>query len=118
MIESSVDADHNLVTFKNTGHGTQATVSAAFRLVKRQFDTFGPVKLLIDWTEYQGMGEAVPEAARHILDGSVFLERVAYVVDPSWAAEAKFWMRLFDGMPVKLFDSAEKDAAVAWLLSG
>ncbi len=117
MIESSVDADHNLVTIKNTGHGTQATVDAGFRLIKRQFDILGPVKLLIDWTEYQGMGDAAPEAARRILDGSVFVERVAYVVGPSWAAEAKFWMRLFEDVPVQLFDAAEKDAAVAWLLS-
>ena len=117
MIESSVDADHNLVTFKNTGHGTEATVDAAFRLIKRQFDKFGPVKLLLDWTEYQGVGDAAPHMARRILVSSVFLGRVAYVAGPSWAAEAKFWMRLFGDKPIKLFDSAEKDAAVAWLLS-
>ena len=118
MIESSVDADHNLVTIKNTGHGTQATVDAGFRLIKRQFDKFGPVKLLIDWSEFQGIGDAAPNLARRFLDCTEFLERVAFVAGPSWSAEAKFWMRLIGGKPVKLFDSAEKDAAVAWLLSG
>ena len=50
MIEISVDSGHNLVTFKNTGHGTNATSDAAFRTVKRQYDASGQVKFLIDWT--------------------------------------------------------------------
>ena len=50
MIEISVDSGHNLVTFKNTGWDTNATSDAAFRTVKRQYDTYGQVKLLIDWT--------------------------------------------------------------------
>ncbi len=118
MIETSVDADHNLVTFKNTSVGTKATVEAAFRLVKRQFETFGPVKLLLDWSDYQGMGEGAPDAAQRIPDASPYLERVAFLASSGSEGEAKFWMRLFEGIPVKLFDGAQKDAAIAWLLSG
>lgn len=117
MIETSVDADHNLVTFKNTGAGSKGTVEAAFRLVKRQFETFGPVKLLLDWSDYQGMGEGAPDAARRIPEGSPYLERVAFLTSAGTEGEAKVWMPHFDGIPVRLFDSAEKDAAIAWLLS-
>jgi hypothetical protein len=118
MIETSVDADHNLVTFKNTGAGTKATVEAAFRLVKRQYETFGPVKLLLDWSDYQGMGEGAPSAARRIPDATPYLERVAFLANAGTSEEARFWIRVFDGIPVRLFDGAEKDAAIAWLLSG
>ncbi len=118
MIETSVDADHNLVTFKNTGTGTKGTVEAAFRLVKRQYETFGPVKLLLDWSDYQGMGEGAPSAARRIPDATPYLERVAFLAKDSMEADAKFWMRLFEGIPVRLFNGTDKDAAIAWLLSG
>ncbi len=118
MIEISVDSDNNLVTFKNTGRGTNATVDAGYRTVKRQYDTYGPVKLLIDWTEYDGIGDSAPRAAQRILEGAELVERVAFVIDPKWEAEATFMMRLFGNTPVKHFKAHEADTAVAWLISG
>ncbi len=118
MIEILVDSDHNLVTFKNTGHGTKATSSAAFRTVKKQYDTYGPVKLLIDWTEYDGIGDSVHVGDR-LLKGTEMVERVAFVIDPKWEAEATFLTRLFefDDTPIKHFAAHEAEAAVAWLIS-
>ena len=115
MIQTSVDASHNLVTFKNKASGTKPIIDAAFRLVKRQFETFGPVKLLVDWTEYQGMEDSA-RAAKRVLEATEYIDRLAFVVDPQWQQEADFWMRLFEGRPVKRFDSAERDAAIAWLI--
>ena len=115
MIQTSVDVSHNLVIFKNKASGTITTIDAAYRLVKRQFETFGPVKLLVDWTEYQGMEDS-PHAARRILEGTEFIDRLAIVVDPAWKQEADFWLRLLDGKPAKRFDSADRDAAIAWLI--
>ena len=118
MIEISVDSDHNLVTFKNTGRGTNATVDAGVRTVKRQYDTYGPVKLLINWTEYDGIGDSAPHAAKRILEVTELLERVAFVINPKWEADATFMMRLFGNTPIKLFAAHEADAAVTWLVSG
>ena len=117
MIEISVDSDHNLVTFKNTGRGTKVASDAAFRTVKQQYDTHGPVKLLIDWTEYDGIGDSV-QAGDRLLKGTEMVERVAFVIDPKWEAEATFMMRLFGNTPVKHFKAHEADTAVAWLISG
>ncbi len=119
MIEILVDSDHNLVTFKNTAHGTKATSSAAFSTVKRQYDTYGPVKLLIDWTEYHGVDDSV-HATERMVKVAELVERVAFVIDPKWEAEATFLTRLFefDDTPIKHFAAHEADAAVAWLISG
>ena len=120
MIEISVDSDHNLVTFKNMGRGTKVASDAAFRTVKQQYDTHGPVKLLIDWTEYDGISDSEPHAAARVLEGAELVERVAFVIDPKWEAEANFLMRLFvfGNTPIKHFAAHETDAAVAWLISG
>ena len=115
MLQTSVDADHNLVIFKNKSSGTKPTIDAAFRLVKRQFETFGPVKLLVDWTEYQGMKDS-PHAAKRILEATEYIDRLAFVVGPEWQQEADFWIRLLEGRPAKRFDSADRDVAIAWLI--
>lgn len=117
MIEISVESDHNLVTFKNTGRGTNATIDAGFRTVKRQYDIYGPVKLLIDWTEYDGIGYSAPHAAKRTLEGTELVERVAFVIDPKWEAEATFLTRLLGNTPIKHFAAHEAEAAVAWLIS-
>ncbi len=114
MIEISVDSDHNLVTFKNTGRGTKVTSDAPFRTVKLQYGTYGPVKLLIDWTEYDGASHA----AERMLERTELVERVAFVIDPKWEAEATLLMRLFGNTPIKHFAAHKADAAVAWLISG
>jgi|KNS12BottometaT_FD_k123_60274_1 hypothetical protein len=118
MIEISVDHDQNLVTFKNTGRGTKVTSDAAFRTVKMRYDDHGPVKLLIDWTEYDGIGDSAPDAAERLLEGAELVERVAFVTDPKWEAEAASLLRLFDNTPIKHFAPHEADAAVTWLISG
>jgi hypothetical protein len=115
MIQTSVDAEHNLVIFKNKASGTRSSIDAAYRLVKRQFETFGPVKLLVDWTEYQGVEDS-PRAAKRILEGTEFIDRLAIIVDAEWTQEADFWVRLVDGRPAKRCDAADKDAAIAWLI--
>ena len=117
MIEISVDTEQNLVVFKNSGQGTKGTVDAAFRTVKRQFDTFGPVKLLIDWTEYDGVGGSAADIARRILDVADMVFRVAFVVDPRWKSEATHWMKLFDKTPVRLFEGRQAKDAHRWLIS-
>ena len=119
MIQITVDSDHNLVTFKNMGRGTEVTSGAVFRTVKRQFDTYGPVKLLIDWTEYHGVDDSV-HATERMVKVAELVERVAFVIDPKWGEEATYLMSLFvfGNTPIEHFAAHEADAAVAWLISG
>jgi hypothetical protein len=115
MIQTSVDANHNLVIFKNKSSGTKPAIDAAFRLVKRQFETLGSVKLLIDWTEYQGLKDS-RHAANRIVEATEYIDRLAFVVGPQWRQEADFLIRLIQDRPAKRFDSAEREVAIAWLI--
>ena len=118
MIEISVESEHNLVTFKNMGTRTSATVEAGFRTVKGQYEKHGPVRLLIDWTEMGGIDEPVPNMAMRAVQASVMVECVAFIIDPKWEAEAAFWMDWLRGVPMKSFQANQSEAARQWLISG
>ena len=90
-LEVTIDETQNIVKFKNTGTRTEAVVAEGFEIVKKQYEKSGPVRLLVDWTEFKGQPDAIQGLLMNVARTSLMVERAAIVAPAEFEWEASRW---------------------------